>query len=109
MWLRKGTRLPLTHGWRGGMPTGMVAVLPACAYGVHLIGSTGTARVFAHPAEIHPLGCRDASADPDQQNPYLDDAAILRSALARGPPLPCRKAFFHNGFAKSAASTRRNR
>jgi hypothetical protein len=94
MWLRKGTRLRLMHGWRSRMPTGMVAVLPVRAHGVHLVGSTGTARVFAHPAEVQSPGCRDTSADPDQQNACLDDAGILRSAVARGPPLPCRKAFF---------------
>jgi len=110
MWLGRGTGFPLVYGWHGGILAGMAHALPARAQSVPPAGLMGEVPVSARPAGSPSSSCRDTSADSNQRNLFRDEAAFFLSALARGPPLPRRKALlFPNGFVKSAASTRRNR
>jgi hypothetical protein len=89
MWLGRGTRFPLTHGWRGGMLTRMGSALPACARSERPGGARDAVRVFARPPKILSRVCRDTFVDSDRRNPFRDEAVLPHSALARGPPLPC--------------------
>jgi hypothetical protein len=111
MWLGWGTWFPLTQGWYGGIRTGAAFGWRARAHREWLVGSTDAGMcVLGRPADVESLVCRDIRADGCQRKPFLHEVAIPYSALARGPPDRSRKhPIFKNGFAKSAASTRRNR
>ncbi len=87
MWLRRGTRFPLTHGWCHGRSTGMAMALPVRAFYVHSVGSTSAGCISVLAAKIQSSTCRHVSVYPDRQDPWLNEPEISWSALARGPPI----------------------
>jgi len=86
MWLGRGTLFPLTHGWRGGLLTGIVSALPVRTRSRQLAASTGEFYVLTHPAASQYGVCRDTSTDRDRRSPLREEAGFPQSALARGPP-----------------------
>jgi hypothetical protein len=98
MWLGRGTWFPFIHGWHGGALTRAVSALFARAYSERSFGSTNAVvQVFVRSACVESLVCRDLSADGCQRKPFLYEAAIPCSALARGPPTRHRR---HLNFQK---------
>ena len=96
MWLGRGTLFPLTHGWRGGLLTGIVSVLPVrTAVGNWPLRRASCLHVFDPSCRVSvPRVCRDISADRDRRNPLREEAAFPQSALARGPPDVLEKPLF---------------
>lgn len=111
MWLGRGTWFPLAQGWYGAIRTGAAFGVGVCARRVWLVGSTDAGLcVLGRPADVEPLACYGIPADRFQRKPFLYGIALPYSTRARGPPDHHRESpIFTNGFAKSAASTRRNR